>query len=149
MSYEIVEVKGKQFAGIKISTTNENQQCIKDMGALWQRFFSEEVMQKAGKTVDYSSYGLYLNYEGDFTKPYDYMACLEVTEPGKDVEVVNMPSGKFAKFSGQGNITEVVGTLWGDIWKTDLKRTYSYDFEKYHYSEDQNNQLIEIYIGIE
>ncbi len=64
------------------------------------------------------------------------MACLEVSEPGVDVEVVIMPRGKFAKFSSKGVMFEIVGVLWNEIWQTYLKRTYKFDFEKYHLSED-------------
>ncbi len=77
------------------------------------------------------------------------MACMEVSEANADFEVATMPAGKFAKFTGHGNMFEIVGKLWGEVWKTELKRTYQYDFEKYHYSEDQNIKQVDIYIGIE
>lgn len=149
MSYEIVTSKKMVLSGIKIKTTNENQKCIKDMGELWKKFFSENVIQKAGKPVGYSTFGLYLNYEGDFTKPYEYMACVEVSPSSNDFETVSIPEGKFAKFTKEGNILEIVGALWYEIWNTGLKRTYNYDFEKYYQGEDESNQKVEIYIGIE
>lgn len=149
MSYETVNCPEMVLSGIKIRTTNENQKCIEDMGNLWNRFFSENIIYKAGSPVNKETYGLYLNYDGDYTKPYEYMTCIEVSTSSDEFDSVTIPSGKYARFTAKGNIVETVGILWGEIWNTDLKRTYKYDFEKYYYSDDPNNQKIEIYIGIE
>lgn len=48
-----------------------------------------------------------------------------------------------------GDVQKSVGEAWSKIWKMDLKRTYTCDFEEYqNNSEDMQNQEIHIYIAI-
>lgn len=149
MSYELVEVKGGTFSGIKVKTTNENMLCIKDMGELWNRFMTENLPGKICSVEAGSLYGLYLNYEGDFTKPYEYMACMKVIEADSSYTCINVPDGKYARFTAIGDMVSVVGELWAEIWETDLNRSYKFDFEKYYDCDDRGSQKVEIYIGVQ
>ncbi len=149
MSYQEVELEELILSGISCKTTNENQQCIADMGQLWGRFFQDNIMAKIKNGTNYNSYGLYFNYEADLTKPYEYMASMEVSDVNQVIETIKVAKGKYAKFEKTGEMIKVVGELWQEVWQTELKRTYKYDFEKYHYTEDKENQLVEIFIGIE
>ena len=101
-----------------------------------------------GKTI-----GLYTEYEGDYTKPYIFVAGAEVSQEVKQSEdIVNkvIPKGKYARFIIKGDVKNSVGQAWQEIWNMNLKRKYICDFEEYqNNSSDMNNQEIHIYIGLE
>ncbi len=149
MGYKEVSVEELILTGVSVRTTNDNMKCVDDMGQLWGSFFSDNIMAKMKNIKGYDSYGLYFNYEGDFTKPYSYLAGMEVSDNNQETETITVPKGRYARFEKTGDMIKVVGELWQEIWQTPLKRTYKYDFEKYHYTEDNKNQLVEVYIGIE
>ncbi len=149
MDYSVVDVEEKYVTGLKIRTTNENWKCLEDMGNLWQKFMTENIPGSIENKQGTSSYGLYNNYESDLSKPYDYTTGVEIGSPSSGFTVERIPSGKYAKFEGKGNVRQVVGELWQIIWKTDLKRKYTVDFEMYmNDSSDMNNQTVAIYISI-
>ncbi|MDA3850202.1 MAG: GyrI-like domain-containing protein [Spirochaetaceae bacterium] len=151
MNYERVDIKEKKVAGITVRTSNENMKCIEDMGKLWQRFQGEAVPGKIQGITGPVSYGVYHNYESDLTKPYDYTAAMEVASLDQSGEIQGrtIPAGNYAKFSGRGNMVEVVGQLWQQVWAADLQRSYSYDFEAYQMGETgPEDTLVEIFISL-
>lgn len=68
----------------------------------------------------------------------------------KDRIIKVIPKGKYARFIINGDVQKSVGEAWSEIWKMNLKRKYTCDFEEYqNNSEDMQNQDIHIYIAIE
>ena len=152
MKYEIVEIPTKTMAGISIRTTNENMQAVNDIGKLWEEFWNKNIFSFTENKKNNKMYGVYTNYEGDFTKPYDFYACCEVSSEGNnndEFSVISVPESKYAKFSLRGNYDEAAEKLWNAIWETKLDRKYTYDFEVYH--NDGNyceNLLLELYFAM-
>ena len=155
MKYEIVELDEKVVVGIKIRTTNQEGKSIQDIGKTWQKLFADKIYDNILNKVNNKTIGLYTNYEGDYTKPYTFIAGVEVnkieeTEANKEVEKIIIPKGKYAKFIVNGDIQNSVGKAWQEIWSMDLKRKYICDFEEYQNNvSDIKKQEIHIYIGIE
>ncbi len=153
MKYEIVELEEKIVEGIEVKTTNENGKSIQDIANMWQTFFMQGIYDKIENKVNGKTIGLYTDYEKDYTKPYNFVACTEVSENSKDVEnrvVKVIPKGKYAKFVIHGDVQNAVGQAWQEIWKMDLNRKYTCDFEEYqNNSNDMQNQEIHIYIAVE
>lgn len=153
MKFEIVELEEKILEGICIKTTNENQKAIQDIGSLWQKFFTTGVYNKIENKVNGKTIGLYTDYEGDYTKPYNFVVGAQVNQKSKNLEdriTKIIPKGKYAKFVIIGDVQKSVGEAWSKIWNMDLKRKYTCDFEEYqNNSEDMNNQEIHIYIALE
>lgn len=153
MKYEIVELEEKIVEGIEVKTTNENGKSIQDIANMWQTFFMQGIYDKIENKVNDKTIGLYTDYEKDYTKPYNFVVCTEVSEDSKDVEnrvVKVIPKGKYAKFVIHGDVQNAVGQAWQEIWKMDLNRKYTCDFEEYqNNSNDMQNQEIHIYIAIE
>ena len=59
-------------------------------------------------------------------------------------------TGKYAKFVIHGDVQNAVGQAWQEIWKMDLNRKYTCDFEEYqNNSEDMLKQEIHIYIALD
>jgi predicted transcriptional regulator YdeE len=142
-----------QIMGISTRTTNENAQSAKDLGALWERFFAEQMpskipYQKTGEVV-----GLYCDYESDHSGAYTGVAGFEVTVVGdvpEGMAVKHLPAAKYAVFEISGPFPEKLQEAWQWIWKSDLKRTYTGDFDLYQIGFDGDEHTdIHIYIAIE
>lgn len=153
MKYEIVELEEKVVAGIRIKTTNQNGKAMQDIGITWQKLFTDGIYEKIPNKVNGKTIGLYTEYEGDYTKPYIFIAGAEVNKEVKideKVESIVIPKGKYAKFVIIGDVQNSVGKAWQEIWNMDLKRKYTCDFEEYqNNSEDMQKQEIHFYIAIE
>lgn len=152
MKYKIVELEEKIVVGLKIKTTNQEGKSMKDIGMTWQKLFTDGIYEKIPSKVNHKTIGLYTNYEGDYTKPYSFIAGAEVSQKleMKEVESVVIPKGKYAKFVIIGDVQNSVGQAWQEIWRMDLKRTYTCDFEEYqNNASHKEKQEIHIYLGIE
>ena len=153
MKYEIVELEEKVVVGIRIKTTNQDGKAMQDIGITWQKLFADGIYEKIQNKVNNKTIGLYTEYEGDYTKPYIFIAGAEVNqkvENNKEVGSKVIPKGKYAKFVITGDVQNSVGQAWQEIWNMDLKRKYTCDFEEYqNNSKDMQQQEIHIYIAIE
>ncbi len=153
MKYEIVELEEKTITGIRIKTTNQEGKAIQDIGMTWQKLFANGIYEKIPNKVNGKTIGLYTEYEGDYTKPYTFIAGAEVSQGlqmSEDIESIIIPKGKYAKFVITGDVQNSVGKAWQEIWNMDLKRKYTCDFEEYqNNSEDMKKQEIHIYIALD
>ena len=153
MKYEIVELEEKIIVGIKIKTTNKDGKAMQDIGMTWQKLFANGIYEKIPNKVNGKTIGLYTEYEGDYTKPYTFIAGAEVSQEvqiGEEIESIIIPKGKYAKFVITGDVQNSVGQAWQEIWNMDLKRKYTCDFEEYqNNSEDMLKQEIHIYIALD
>ncbi|GAA0070920.1 GyrI-like domain-containing protein [Clostridium sardiniense] len=152
MNYEIVNLDEKKVVGLVKETTNNENKAVKDIGELWQKFIMEGYYEKVQNKKDNKAIGLYTDYQGDFTKPYNFFCCVEVSEASKiEAPLVSKTilGGKYAKFIIKGDVKNSVGEFWLKLWQMDLDRSYTCDFEEYqNNSEDMQNQEIHIYISI-
>ena len=152
MKYEIVELEEKVVIGFKVKTTNQDGKAIKDIGLTWQKLFTNGIYDKIPHKINHKTIGLYTEYEGDFTKPYVFIAGAEVSQKIENTDEIVckiIPRGKYAKFIITGDVQNSVGQAWQEIWSMDLKRKYTCDFEVYqNNSDDMKNQEIHIYIAI-
>ncbi len=147
-----ISLESKKIAGLKVTTTNENNKAIKDLGQVWQEFMEKKVGEVLGAiTINPGVvYGAYLNYEGDFTAPYDFIAGVEVNN------IDNLPEGfvgveveaaEYTEFETiEGDLNQRVGEVWMRIWKTTLNRSYKVDLEVYDYRVGENPD-IKVLIG--
>lgn len=153
MKYEIVELEEKVVSGIRIRTTNQDGKAMQDIGITWQKFFTDSIYENIQNKVNNKTIGLYIEYEGDYTKPYTFIAGAEInpkTENYQELTIKVIPKGKYAKFVITGDVQNSVGQAWQEIWNMDLKRKYTCDFEEYqNNSKDMQKQEIHIYIAIE
>lgn len=152
MKYEIVYLSEKIVVGLMKETTNINNKAVNDIGLLWQEFLQSGVYKQIDDKLNNRAIGLYTDYQGDFTKPYNFFACCEVgkandvTEPLVSKKIL---SGKYAKFIVKGNVQKAVGEFWSELWNMNLDRKYSCDFEEYqNNTDDMENAEIHIYISL-
>lgn len=136
--------------GIQMKTTNEKGQASKDISRLWEKFRNEHILEKIPNKKSGDILALYSNYEGDYTQPYNYMICCEVTSiedvPAGMTSII-IPTADYTILKSQGKFPDCLIKTWQDIWQSDLKRSYRYDFEVYK-AFDPNHADIEVYIGV-
>lgn len=153
MKYEIVKLEEKVIVGIRIKTTNQDGKSMKDIGTTWQKLFANGIYEEIPNKANDKTIGLYTEYEGDYTKPYTFIAGAEVSQGiqnNEELECIIIPKGKYAKFIITGDVQDSVGQAWQEIWNMNLKRKYTCDFEEYqNNSEDMQKQEIHIYIALE
>ena len=150
---EKVSIKTFQVIGISVRTTNEKGQSSKDIGELWNKFITENILDKIPNKIDNTIYSIYTDYESDHTKPY-------TTILGCKVESVDtIPNGMIAKTFNRGNYTKFVskGDLtkgavyeeWLKIWEMDLEREYSADFEVYgEKAQNPSDAEVDIFVAV-
>lgn len=139
--------------GISVRTTNEGGLAAKDIPQLWERFMSEDIESKIPAKISRDVYGIYTEYEGDYTQPY-------TTVLGCKVESLdNIPEGfigltietaNYEKYTAKGKMSDdIVYNKWTEIWQSDLDRTYLVDFEIYgERSVDMDNAEVDIFISV-
>ena len=120
-----------------IRTHNIKENTVEKIGQLWQNNFA-----KLTKNEPY--YGVYLNYESDFTGYYD-VAVAQESKPensSSTIEIEDLTWYEIFPTTGKS----VVQT-WQHIWNKEkqglLKRAYKVDFEKYY-----PHGKVDIYISI-
>ncbi|MCH9611786.1 MAG: hypothetical protein S4CHLAM102_02600 [Chlamydiia bacterium] len=139
--------------GIAVRTSNVDGQMAKDIGALWEVFLGQRLMDKIPNKLSNAIYELYTDYEGDFMAPYTVVLGCKVSSfdevpEGMVSQVV--PGGTFEKFVAKGNLNEgAVFHAWQKIWQTELDRAYTCDFEVYdERSQDPSDAEVDIYVAL-
>lgn len=136
--------------GIQMKTTNEKGQSGKDISHLWDKFRQENILDKIPNKKSKNILALYSDYEGDYTQPFNYMICCEVTSledvPAGMISKI-VPPADYTILKAKGKFPDCLIETWQSIWQSDLKRSYRYDFEVYK-TMDPNHADIDVYIGV-
>ena len=146
----ISEVHSFEATGFVIRTTNADEvnPSTAKIGELWAKFYTNA----APKLTDKSRvFGIYTNYESDFTGAFDVIACSDMLSLEKlpDSVKVNVTSGKYVTFTASGEMPQAVIELWGKVWSYFsnenclYKRAYTTDFEYY-----KSDHEVEISIAV-
>ncbi|HSF46595.1 MAG TPA: GyrI-like domain-containing protein [Chitinophagaceae bacterium] len=136
LDYEEMQVGDFYVVGISAVTSNQEGQSARDIGALWGRFYDENVLQMIEERESDSIYSIYTDYESDFRGKYTCILGVRVNV------IVSIPEGfvgrrieggKFIKVVARGLMPGAVMSTWGQIWENDnlLNRKYGNDFEVY------------------
>ena len=117
------------------------------------KFFKENILGKIPNKINGSVIALYTDYEGDFTKPYSWILGSEVSTLDQVPEGLVgkiITASKYAVYTTQGGFPQGLITVWQEIWKSDLQRLYTSDYEVYRSDFDpQSNPEVKVYIAIE
>jgi len=140
MDPKIVQYAGATAVGIEVRTRNSDEMdpATAKIGALWQRFFRDELGSKiAGSVEPPTVVGVYSNYESDHTGAYSLLVGL-LTKPKAAVPEgmtkIAIPAGNYMVFEARGPMPQALIGTWGAIWKhfgpsSTQRRAYSVDFE--------------------
>lgn len=151
MNYTFEKQKKKFFIGLELRTNNE--ECALSMPAHKDKFFNENVSAKIPNKVDGNILALYTDYEGDYTKPYSWVLGCEVSSldeiPSGLVGKV-IPESQYAVFTTRGEFPQGLIAAWQAVWKSNLPRSYTSDFELYRFDfHPKKNPEVKVYIAVE
>jgi len=115
-----------------------DEQVIQKITNMWKK------VSTALSNKDENVYGLYHEYESDYKGDYTLFVAVE----GKDEPSILIPNNtKYEIFKVNTNDEQGIFNTWSEIWKKEdesqLKRAYTYDFEKNYPDGD-----IDIYIAV-
>lgn len=108
----------KNIYGKKVRTNNQNTHVILN---LWSEFSQLEVKDDI--------YAVYNNYASDFTGDYDLHIGTEKNYTNEST--VTIPAGNYHVIDIDPTIEHAVYRAWEAIWKSDIQRAYTTDFEFY------------------
>lgn len=149
MNYEVVNISRRIVEGIEIRTENKDGKAMRDIFALWNDFLGTGKEEMISGRVDTKYIGLYTDYDGDFTKPYAYLAGCETKGSGMPIFTMKkIRAGRYAKFVTKDS-ENGLGEIWNAVWSMPLQRTYISDFEEYFPGKDGRPEEIRVYIGVE
>lgn len=120
--------------GIACRTSNAPDAAPHDLPKLWGRFYQENIAAQISNKASNDIIALYCDYEGDYTQPYTCVIGCPVTSIDEIPEGMTakiIPSATYAVYHVVGEFPKSLIDTWGRIWSTDLKRTYTGDFELY------------------
>jgi len=151
MNYTVEKRNQTFFIGLELRTNNE--ECSSAMPAHQERFFKENILAKIPNKINGNILALYTDYEGDYTKSYSWILGCEVSSldeiPAGLVGKV-IPESKYAVFTTHGEFPQGLIAAWQAVWKSDLFRSYTSDFELYRSDfNPQKNPEVKVYIAIE
>lgn len=141
-----------KIIGISVETTNENNQAMQDIGAMWDRFMGENIPSKIPNSVGHEIYSLYYDYESDHTGKYANMIGLRVSSLERIPEGMTgkrIAPQKMRKFTAKGKIPASIYQTWQQIWAdTSLDRAYTCDYEILREKSQGNEPEVDIFIGV-
>ena len=138
--------------GAYVRTTNVNNKALKDIGELFGKFVSENILEKIPSKISDDIYCVYTDYESDFNGPYTAVVGCKVstlTDIPTGLTGITIPESKYQVYKSTGKLSVSLARTWEGIWNTDLNRRYSADFDIYgEKAKDFEDAEVETYVAI-
>jgi predicted transcriptional regulator YdeE len=148
--------------GVQIRTNNARElsgQTPGPIGALWGRWFDEDLAARIPHRVSQSIFSVYSNYDSDENGDYDYLLGCPVStieNLPQGMTYAAIPTGDYAVFTTEtGPVVEVIQAAWKHIWalapgELGRKRAFLTDYEVYdHRAIDPANAQVEIHLSLQ
>lgn len=152
-NYTIIQKPSLNIIGIECRTSNAPDDAPHDIPRLWGRFYGEDIINKIPNKAANEVMALYCDYEGDYTQPYSLVIGCPVNsldEIPEGMVAKTISAGSYAVFRAIGEYPSSLIETWSKIWKTELKRTYTGDYEFYGEKFTSESQKeVEVFIAIE
>lgn len=153
MQYQTITLDEFYITGIAVRTTNEGGQSQKDIGALWQRFFSNNITEQIADKQSDAVYCVYTDYESGANGAYTtILGCSVAALKSMPENFVSktIPKTTYQLYKSTGKLPESVLATWMHIWQAPINRTYSADFDVYgEKSQDPDNAEIKTYLSVQ
>lgn len=143
MNYKIVTSQSITIQGIEIRTNNAR---MHELVAHWQKFLSENVLLQIEQRISDEIIVGYFDYESDYTGDYTYLIGCEVPADAAEISGLvkrTIESGAYAIIPAEGQMPDVLGAAWYNIWNSSFDRAYKTDFERY-----KSPTQVDVYIGL-
>lgn len=155
MDDDVVQISSFKIVGVSVRTTNIDGQSMADMGQLWNRFYSEDIISAIPNKINDDVYAVYTDYDTDYRGGYTALIGCKVNALDSIPQGLiarEFKGGKYIKHVAKGKMPDAVINQWNAIWEkeTELNRKYTADFEVYgQKSQDPHNAEVEVYIATE
>ncbi|MDX1957714.1 MAG: GyrI-like domain-containing protein [Leptospiraceae bacterium] len=152
MNFEKQTKDSFNILGISVRTTGANGQDKADIAKLWQRFFEENISQKISNKKNSHIINLYTDYNQDEKGEYTTILGFEVESIGE------VPLGMVGKFFAKDNYAvlkssgkspQAVQEAWNKVYSSNLKRTYTADFDIYDSMNAAGDVEFRTFVSIE
>ena len=114
-------------------------------------FFAKNLHALIPNKIDDDILGIYMDYEGDYTKPYNFVIGCRVSsfdDIPAGMVAKTIPASKYAIFTTRGKHPESLMNAWNVIWTSNLARSYTADFEVYGKRFYQESPEVDVYISV-
>jgi predicted transcriptional regulator YdeE len=152
MIYETIILGPFYVIGIVVRTSNRNGQSQKDIGNLWQRFYSEQVIDRIPDKVSNDVYCIYTDYESDANGDYTTMLGCKVCSLNnvpKGMSGIVIPEAAYRLYRSIGKLPDSVLGTWMHIWEAQVQRKYAADFDVYGAAaQNADNAEVETYLSV-
>ncbi len=149
MNCKRISLPAFTIVGVSARVSNDRPQ---EIGQLWQQFYAQGVAAKIPNKKSENIYSVYIDYEGDHTRPYTIVIGYEVNNVSSlSAGLVSkiVPAAKYAVIPANGKQPDSVIAAWQQVWSSDLQRTYSGDFDRYvSKGPDPSDQDVNVYVAI-
>lgn len=141
------------IAGISVRTTNETGQSQQDIGALWEQFFRDNVLDQIPGKASAAIYCVYTDYESDASGAYTTLIGCEVSSIKNLPETlvgITIPAATYHVYTATGKLPQSVLQTWKYIWANEPRRRYGSDFDVYdERAQDPANSEVETWVSIQ
>jgi predicted transcriptional regulator YdeE len=146
------ELKGFSVIGISVRTTNSNGKSLEDIGELFGKFMSQNLIQRIPNKISNDIYCVYTEYESDFNAPYTtIIGCMVSSTEDIPVGFISkiIPASKYQVYKSIGNLSVTLGKTWEGMWSSEIDRRYSADFDIYgEKAMDFSNGEVDSYVSV-
>ncbi len=136
---------GFVVAGLSDRVCNDDRAAI---GALWERFQSDDLRARIGNTASREIYCVYHEYEGGFADPYRMTIGYRVPVTSKipnGLYRAEVPEQTWAIFRAEGPQPQTLIAQWQAIWEGDLDRAYRADYDAY---DADRLEIVTVHVGV-
>ena len=152
-TYTAQQKPAMMVVGIHCRTSNAPDRGPRDIGQVWGRFYSENILAQIPSKASNEIIAIYCDYEGDHTQPYTFVlgcAVSSLDNVPEGMVAKTLPKGSYAQFRAIGEHPKTIIETWGEIWQTNLERTYTGDYEVYGDKFFSGSpQEVEVFIAIQ
>ncbi|MDB5152174.1 MAG: AraC family transcriptional regulator [Mucilaginibacter sp.] len=152
LCFERVKIPDFFVAGIAVNTINQDGRSQKDIGDLWTRFTTENMIEKIAGKLSQDIYCVYTDYESDHTGWYTAVLGCRVENADnvpEDFFTALVPTSDYQIYTPQGKFPESVANTWRQIWQTDINRKYSADYDRYKAGARSFEETeVEVYLSV-
>ena len=147
-------MKSFKLIGLKLNgkTKNENGQSGRDCGNLWQRFETDNVIDRIPNKIANDVYAVYYDYENDENGLFSYFIGCKVDENAEKPEHLDelfIPEQQYHKETAKGRMTGCLTDTWKSIWSSNINRKFGFDFEVYdERSRNWDNAEVDIFLSV-
>ena len=143
MSHKVQTESAFTVVGIAARTSNQR---VEEIGALWQRFYADNIAAQVVSRLDARVYSVYFDYESDLNGEYNLLIGCAVPPEAQVPDGLTkktVSASRYAVFESSGELPAGIVAAWREVWSSDLDRSYDTDFERY-----ETDGTASVHVGI-